>query len=300
MLSPFQRRSGAFYFLNNFANNFQANRLCISVCARYNTCMNTQSVIDLVRETRAMMLPYFGNVDIKHFKSENQKDAVTQIDQDVEVFLKERLAEIEPDIGFVGEEFGGDRSAERFWLIDPIDGTGCYIRGLPHCTTMLALIDHGVVTFSIIYDFVRDELYHAVRGGGAFCNSERIHVSDRPLARSCLSCETNLKKSKNLELWLAIRKYASTVHFLSAGYNYILVAAGKTEAHIVYDGFGKDYDFAPGSLLVSEAGGVVTNIGSSTYDYTNCNLVAANPHVHNELMHDETIGAWLNSPILRA
>ncbi len=69
------------------------------------------------------------------------------------------------------------------------------------------------------------------------------------------------------------------IQTISAGYEFVLVATGKIEARICFDPFGKDYDFAPGSLLVSEAGGIVANIGLTTYDYRNTNLIAGNKSV---------------------
>jgi fructose-1,6-bisphosphatase/inositol monophosphatase family enzyme len=70
---------------------------------------------------------------------------------------------------------------------------------------------------------------------------------------------------------------------VSAGYEFVLVATGKLEGRICVDAFGKDYDFAPGSLLVSEAGGIVANIGSTTYDYRNTNLIAGNKALFDDL-----------------
>ena len=84
-----------------------------------------------------------------------------------------------------------------------------------------------------------------------------------------------------------MRNRAKTLNTLSAGFEFALVATGKTEGHLVYDGFGKDYDFAPGSLLVSEAGGVVKNFKSNSFDYTNLNFIASNQKVYEELVTSE-------------
>jgi len=74
---------------------------------------------------------------------------VTKLDTDVEEFVSDELTKIYPDIGFVGEEHGGNREAARFWIMDPIDGTGHFIRGLPFCTSMIALVEDGHVNFSV-------------------------------------------------------------------------------------------------------------------------------------------------------
>jgi len=242
-----------------------------------------QDVLRIIKETRAISLPKFGNVVIEKYKSAAAKDAVTAVDTEIELFLKNKLAILLPEISFVGEEYGGDRTDEMFWLVDPVDATGHYIRGIPFCTTMVALIDKGQVVFGAIYDFVNDDMYHAELDNGSYMNEQKISVNNTPLDKAYLTCEINSKKEENKKLVADIRESANILHTLSAGYEFVLVATGKIEGRIVYDGFGKDYDFAAGSLLVSEAGGVVQNIGSNTYDYTNLNFIAANPKVHSAL-----------------
>jgi fructose-1,6-bisphosphatase/inositol monophosphatase family enzyme len=246
--------------------------------------IKTQEILDIVRVTRKLSLPHFGNIDVKAYKSNNATDAVTEIDQQVEKFLETELAKVMPEVTFVGEEFGGDRESSAFWLVDPIDGTGHYIRGIPFCTTMLALIYNKQVIFSVIYDFVNDVIYHAELGKGAFKNGTRITVSTRPLGKSYLSIEINSQKEENEILVSEIRKRSNVINLLCAGYDFLLVAEGKTEGRITYDAFGKDYDFAPGSLLVSEAGGIVRNFKSETFDFTNLNFIAAAPQIYESLI----------------
>ena len=241
-------------------------------------------IIKIVRATRALTLPHFGNIAVKEYKSASFTDAVTLIDQAVEKKLEEDLAVLLPSIPFVGEEYGGDRESETFWLCDPIDATGHYIRGIPFCTTMLALIDNGKVIFSIIYDFVNDDVYHAEEGKGAYKNDVRLSVSNRPLLQAYLACEINSKKEENREVLSAIRSKANLIHTLSAGFEFVLVASGKIEGRIVYNGFGKDYDFAAGTFLVKEAGGIVRNFKSDSYDYKNLNFIVSNQAVYDALV----------------
>lgn len=238
---------------------------------------------EVVRGVRDMLLPhYYGEVAFTR-KSDQAHDLVTELDVAVENYLRAKLEEIYPDVTFVGEETGGDREAPRKWLCDPIDGTTHFIRGNPFCTTMLALIEDGQVNMSFIYDFVVDVLYHAVRGGGAYRNGEPIHVSNRPLKGSYMGWETHINKPENLKTHLALASKSSFFKSICAGMEFAMVAMGKLDGRICFDPYGKDYDFAPGSLFVSEAGGIVANIGSSNYDYTNLNFIAANPIVYKEL-----------------
>ncbi len=244
-------------------------------------------IVEVIRKTRLMSLPSFGNIDVKAYKTESESDAVTQIDLDIEEFLKSELKALYPDISFVGEEFGGDKGADAFWLADPIDGTAHYIRGIPFSTTMLALIRGGKVQLSVIYDFVNDIAYYAERGKGAYKNGEKISVSNRDLHHAYISCEVNSLKEENREVLYQIRKRAPQIVLRSSGYEYILVATGKIEARVTYDPFCKDHDCAPGSLLIEEAGGVVKNFNSEGYDYTNLSFYAGNAKVYEELMKGE-------------
>jgi myo-inositol-1(or 4)-monophosphatase len=244
-------------------------------------------ILEVIRNTRNITLPSWGNVAVLNQKNESAASVVTAIDEQVERHLATAFAEIMPEVAYVGEEFGGDRTAKRFWLVDPIDGTGHYVHGLPYCTTMVALIEQGKVTFAAIYDFVNDVMYHAEKGQGAFANDIPIHVSNREINQAYVCYETKLEKPENVQKYLSCEKLCTPLNHVSAGYEYVLVATGKIEGRIGFDPYGVDYDFAPGSLLVTEAGGVVTNIGSREYDFTNPNNIAANPKVHAELTEGE-------------
>lgn len=230
-----------------------------------------------------MLLPHYYAEVAFTSKSDQGHDLVTELDVSVENYLRTKLEALYPDVPFVGEETGGDRGAPRKWLCDPIDGTVHFIRGNPFCTTMLALIEDGQVNMSFIYDFVGDVMYHAVRGGGAYRNGEPIHVSNRSLKGSYMGWETHIDKTENLKMHLTLASKSSFFKSICAGTEFAMVAMGKLEGRLCFDPYGKDYDFAPGSLLVSEAGGVVANLGSSDYDYTNLNFIAANPVVYKEL-----------------
>jgi len=252
--------------------------------------MEDSRVIDLVRTTRDMLLPHWGKIEAqkKVFKDGDiAQTTVTELDRQIEKYLEAGLKEIDSSAAFAGEEFGGSRDAARFWLCDPIDGTMHFVRGLPFCSVMLALIEEGRINFSIVYDFTNDHLYHARRGAGAFRNGEAIHVSDRPLDGGYLAFETRKEKPENAALVQKIRARANLMETVTSGYEYALVASGKLDARICFDPWGKDYDFAPGSLLVEEAGGIVANIGMKTYDYRDLNFIAANPRVHESLTRGE-------------
>lgn len=258
--------------------------------------MNDTSILDSVRSTREMLLPHWGKIEAKkkdYIGGDIAQSTVTELDTKIEEYLAGELRRLDPTAAFAGEEFGGSRDASRLWLCDPIDGTMHFVRGLPFCSVMLALIEDGRVNFSIVYDFINDHLYHARRGAGAFLNAGPIHVSDRPLDGGYLAFETRIKKDSNAALVQRVRERANLMETVTSGYEYALVASGKLDGRICYDPWGRDYDFAPGSLLVQEAGGIVANIGKHEYDYRDLNFIAANPRVYEAL----TAGASAMFPI---
>lgn len=241
-------------------------------------------ILPIIRRVRGMLMPHYGRVRYKNKNAGGAFEAVTELDVAVEEFLKRELRRRYPDIAFVGEEGGGDRRAGRFWLVDPIDGTSHFIRGLPFCTSQLVLISHGEVVFSVVYDFVNDIAYHAEKGRGAFANHGAISVSERRLGSSRLSVAFNLQKEEVYRSYLQLREHCHTFHVGASGYEFALVASGKLDGAVYQGEVGsKDYDVAPGALLVAEAGGIVANIGKRSYDYRNLNFIAANPRVFAEL-----------------
>ncbi len=244
-------------------------------------------VLPILRNLRGTLMSQWGNIAVVRDKGAGAHDVVTELDLAIEERTKKALAEIYPEIAFVGEEGGGNREAQRLWLMDPIDGTAHFVRGLPFTTTMLAYVEDGVVQFSAIYEFVHDRMYWAERGKGAYCNDTRLSVSSRSLKEAYVGWESNQAKEENRNLTHALREKCILFNSINAGWEMAMVASGKLDGRVCLDPYGKDYDFAPGSLLVSEAGGVVANIGSTDYDYRNLNFVAVNPTIFNELTEGE-------------
>jgi fructose-1,6-bisphosphatase/inositol monophosphatase family enzyme len=90
-----------------------------------------------------------------------------------------------------------------------------------------------------------------------------------------------------MDIFNQLRKQSLLIKTVSSGWEHVMVASGKLDARVCFDPHGKDYDFAPGSLLVREAGGVIANIGSTEYNYRNTNFIAANPIIFKELTEGE-------------
>lgn len=257
--------------------------------------MNTQELLQALdaaksaaREAGAKLLPSLGNIDGQEKAGASGLGAIfTKLDLETEQFLYDRLDAFSKDaglqIGFRGEESGRQHGGDLSWLVDPIDGTASFVRGLPYCMVMIALIDHDEVRAAVIHDIANEDTYWAARGQGAYCNEQRLAVSRRGLKNGLVCFESNVDKPNNLEVYLSLRKRTVPIVGLSSGYEFAMIAAGKLEGKIALDPYGKDWDFAPGSLLVEEAGGIVRNIGSTGYKYSNHDFIIANRQVYHEL-----------------
>ncbi|WP_198152927.1 inositol monophosphatase [Pseudofrankia sp. DC12] len=240
------------------------------------------AVFEKLRELRPNLLKSFGNA-VSTEKGDGT--SVTKLDKWAELRIRELLAKVDPNTPVVGEEFGGER-ADRFWLVDPIDGTDWYIRGFPECVSQLALVQDGRVNVGVIYDFIQDALYIAVRGRGARRNGNLIHVSDRKTSQSIIYFESSNDYSRRKPYYQQLCEagfVGNVVCNYAGGWKFSQLASGVIDGIICDDSWEKDWDVAPGSLLVEEAGGIIHNIGKSGYSYKDTNLIATTPTVHAEL-----------------
>lgn len=243
-----------------------------------------ETVAPIVRRAGETVRPYYGDVASLGTKTEGSSDVVTQLDRDVESFLAKELTAAYPGTGFYGEEFGGEVS-DRYWLVDPIDGTQHFIRGMPFCSVMVALIEQNAVAFSVIYNFVTDEMFAASRGEGAFCNEQPIVVSERGMAGALCGITVSPDDPRYTHVRKAVRARGTlSFHACSSGFELAMVAAGRLDGRIHIVEHSKTWDHAPGALLVQEAGGIITNIGSDTYDYRDTNYIAGAPAFYHDLV----------------
>jgi myo-inositol-1(or 4)-monophosphatase len=182
----------------------------------------------------------------------------------------------------LGEEADlGDGTEELQWLCDPLDGTRPFILAVPCSTFMLALTRKGEVLVSVIYEPHFDKLYYAVRGGGAFCNGQPIHVSQQKLRGGSVVMGTSSYAFSNA-LWAAGGKLEPVP---GGGYKAAMIASGRAVATIRP---GSDFhDVGPSALLIEEAGGKVTALNGDRllYDKPIGGVIMSNG-VDHELLVD--------------
>ncbi len=185
---------------------------------------------------------------------EEGRDIKLIIDQDTEKLIRSSLQLT--DIPILGEEYGGEISFGRYWVIDPIDGTANYFRGLDECCVSIALMEGYEALIGVVYNFNNNQMYTAVKDHGAFLNNTKISVSDIALRSKASittgfpaseSIESSMNFLENLKGWKKVRMFGSAA--LSCAY----VASGKCDYYAEKGVYL--WDIAAGICLVKEAGG---------------------------------------------
>jgi len=215
-------------------------------------------------------------------------DFVTEVDKAAEEAVIKTLLEAYPKHAILAEESGASGDSEYVWIIDPLDGTTNFIHGLPHYCVSIALMQRGVVTQAVVYDPNRDELFTASRGRGAFLNDRRVRVAKRvQLDESLIGTGFPFRKLDSLDRYLQMfrvvsEKAAGLRRPGAAALDLAYVAAGR------YDAFFEiglmPWDVAAGSLLVTEAGGLVGDLqGNSEYLFSE-QVLAGTPKVFGQMV----------------
>ncbi|MFW5960707.1 MAG: inositol monophosphatase family protein [Chitinivibrionales bacterium] len=187
------------------------------------------------------------------FKSDNSP--VTEIDKAAEKAVLRIISERFPDDGFIGEETGEiPGMSGRTWVVDPLDGTRPYIRGIPTYSTLIAMLRQGVPVIGVASFPSLKETYYAEEGKGAFCNGTGIHVSDiADKGASAGSMLGLLQRGKKPEILRGFMEELDYMYGFMDAYSYMCVASGKLEVAVSL--LDKSWDSAAPAAIVSEAGG---------------------------------------------
>ena len=228
------------------------------------------------------------SVTEKHFN-----DFVTEVDQAAEAAIIEVLKTAYPDHAILAEESGASTNlhdeSEYVWIIDPLDGTTNFIHGFPQYCVSIALQHRGIITQAVVYDPTRNEMFTATKGGGAFLNDKRIRVTrcDK-IADALIGTGFPSRDLSGLDQYLEMFKVMTAKcqglrRPGSAALDLAYVATGRL------DGFFEKglapWDIAAGSLLVTEAGGIVGNfVGDSDYLHKG-DVLAGTPKVFGQMVN---------------
>ncbi len=234
----------------------------------------------------------FGEVENLQVSRKGPADFVSNADLKAERTLRKILSKAHPDFGFLMEESGSHvgRDERHRWIVDPLDGTTNFLHGLPHFCISIALERDGQVVAGIIYDPVKDELFWAERGLGAYVNETRMRVSGRTRMADALFATgipfLGVQDGEGHRRFLdqlgnVMAGCAGVRRFGSAALDLAYVAAGR------YDGFWENglhpWDVAAGVLLVRESGGQVTEISGRRYELGAPDICAGNDQLHQPL-----------------
>lgn len=226
-------------------------------------CMQEMAWIEnMVRTAGAHMKKAFAKTTESGFSLKGQQDYLTQTDGEVEAMVKQALCLAYPNDSFLGEETGGvTESVPRLWIVDPVDGTANFARGVPHFCISLALLEFGLPVVGAIYDPMRDELFLAAKGRGAFLNGERMRVSDvhrLDVASVEVGWNKRVPTSDYLSQLSAVIEAGAAIRRAGSGaLGLAYVAAGRCDAYVELH--INSWDVAAGLLIVTEASGVVND-----------------------------------------
>jgi myo-inositol-1(or 4)-monophosphatase len=246
-----------------------------------------ETAVDIVRESGSLLANYLE----KHigFELKGEFDLVTEADRASERLVVDRLRSHFPSHNIVAEEGSGHQSASEYcWFVDPLDGTTNFAHNFPMFNVTLGLACAGEVIAGVIYDPVRQEIFTAERGGGAYLNNRRIRVSGvQHLADSLASTGfPSRKRHQNVNIHFYYQ-LAMATHGVrrtgSAALDLAYVAASRLD---FFWEFGlKPWDMAAGTLLVREAGGQISDMHGAPHSVSGSeHLVADNSALHGEIL----------------
>jgi myo-inositol-1(or 4)-monophosphatase len=231
------------------------------------------------------------DLDMLTVSIKGPKDFVSEVDRAAEAAIVDTLLAAYPDHAILAEEGtakGANAAAEYVWIIDPLDGTTNFLHGLPQYCVSIALAHKGVVSQAVILDPVRNDIFTASRGRGAFLHDQRIRVSKRQHLRDCLiGTGFPYRDGSYLDQYLEMMRVmiqgsAGLRRPGAAALDLAYVAAGY------YDGFWEvglnPWDVAAGSLLVLEAGGLIGDLSGEGNYLHGGQVIAANPRIFAQMV----------------
>ncbi|MFM8864585.1 MAG: inositol monophosphatase family protein [Limnohabitans sp.] len=231
------------------------------------------------------------DVEAVRISQKQVNDFVTEVDHASEAAIIDTLLTAYPDHGILAEESGsehGNPQADHIWIIDPLDGTTNFIHGFPVYCVSIALQVRGRIEQAVVYDPSRNDLFTATRGRGAFLNDRRIRVSKRVQLKECLiSTGFPFRPGDNFNNYLlmmgdVMQKTAGLRRPGAAALDLAYVAAGFTEAF--FETGLSPWDVAAGSLLVTEAGGLVGNFTGEADFLEQREMLAGTPRIYGQLV----------------
>jgi myo-inositol-1(or 4)-monophosphatase len=261
-----------------------------------------KTAVSAARLAGDIILKNLGRLSASEIQTKQAFDFVTKVDRWSEAVIMQTIREKFPSHTFLAEETLHQEETDNYrWIIDPLDGTTNYIHSYPMFSVSIGLEYKREIVVGVVFDPLKDELFHAVRGKGSFLNNRKIAVSEIRLPeKSLIATGFPFRAKEMIDLYLsAFREIFSGVSDIrragSAAIDLAYVAAGR------FEGFFElklsPWDIAAGSLLITEAGGVITDFGGGVDYLSTGNVVAGNTFIQPEIL--EKIKAVFREAIAR-
>jgi len=246
--------------------------------------------VNAAKEAGAMLLDNLGRLSPGEINTKMRFDFVTKMDMEAERMIVEKIRAAFPDHTFYAEESHRDEGGDFRWIIDPLDGTTNYIHAVPIFSVSIGLQIHGQLVLGVVYDPNRDELFHAVKDGGAFLNQHKIKVSTvEKLDVALLATGYPFRVKHHLEVYQrsfnALFMQVSGIRRAgSAALDLCYVACGR------FDGFWeldlRPWDIAAAQVILEEAGGMITDFSGGDQVLLTGNTIASNGIIHSKITQD--------------
>lgn len=243
--------------------------------------LQLDSALRAARAAGALIRNRFGSDFRVDYKT--AVDPVTEVDRECERLIREILDQEHPGIAFWGEEFGTtDENADLTWIADPLDGTKNFVHGYPNVAVSIALVDGSTPLLGVVYDPLRNEMFTALRGQGAFLDGKPITVSNtETLSRALVVTSLNCYPPEQLELIIRVCTECQGVRRGgAAALDLVQVAAGRLD--IVWEWNLRPWDMAAAWLIIEEAQGTVTGLKGTPFDLYGGGILATNSRLHKQ------------------
>lgn len=251
--------------------------------------------IQAARQASRAILRFFDQSDKIEITQKDQNDFVTQVDILSEKIIIAEIQKSYPHHGIIAEESGLQEAQDKeyCWIIDPLDGTRNFMNGIPHFAISIAVTKKNVLELGLIYDPIRQELFTATRGKGAYLNSRRIRVSEtKKLSQALIGTGFPFYDKENTKKYLSVFENVFTHcndirRAGSAALDLAYIAAGRL------DGFWESdlaiWDIAAGALMIKETGGMISDFQGGELYLERGDVVAGNAKVYKELLQQLAI-----------
>jgi len=245
--------------------------------------------VQAARLAGKVILDNLGNISAEDIALKQTSDFVTRVDKESEDIIIKTIRKNFPHHLFLTEESIREAGTGRYrWIIDPLDGTTNYIHGFPVFSVSIALEYQKDIISGVVFDPLRDELFTAEKGKGAFLNERRIRVSSaNDLKDSLITTGFPFRKKEFVDPYLKLfknifMKVSDLRRAGSAALDLAYLACGRCEGF--FEIGLSPWDIAAGEVLIKEAGGVVTDFGGSGDHLSTGNIIAGVPLIHKELL----------------